>query len=406
MLKRRTYRPLLEILEARDVPAFSVVQSGAVLKLNGSRDADIVLIEDLGANTIRIVHDDASENTYSNVNRINVNGGRGDDVVTYSVVSPSVKLWVDVRLGSGNDNFTGSITLLPEDVQETLRSRLPDDNVHRVDVDGESGSDNITLAAEGLLPEGVSFQANFRGGSHADNIFAALAGTNAGEVLVRIDGESGNDTLAAVIGRATGPASTNTGTIKVKVEGGTGKDVLNSWLGQSSGDEFNPSLGVDNAGSIDVKLDGQTGDDQINYYLGTGPAFSSQVTNSGQLNVNVYGGTGADTILLDVGDVSSTGGTYNFVNTGTANIKAWGQHGRDSVEGIMWVENSGTGVFNGYLSGGLQRDALYFQLLLAGDNSAGATGTLHAGPLDDPVLASAIVEVLHSRNKIVIPDPV
>lgn len=406
MLKRRHYQPCLEILEARDVPAFSIVQSGAVLTLNGSNNPNSVLIEDLGSNTIRITQD-AVESLYSNINRINVNGRAGNDNVTYSVLSPSVKLWLDVRLGAGNDTFTGSVTLLPEDMVTAFNAsprRLPADNVHRIDVDGGSGNDNITLAAEGLLPTGVSFQGNFKGGSGADNILTSFAGSNDGEVLVRIDGESGNDNLAAILGRSTGPASTNTGTIKIKVEGGTGKDVLNSWLGRSSDDEFAPSEGIDNAGTIDLKLDGQHGDDEINYFLGTGPAFSSQVTNSGLLNVNIYGGSGDDNILADVGDLSTTGLTYNFLNTGTAKINAYGESGKDNVTAIMWVENSGTGSFRGAISGGLNRDNLYYQLLLAGDNTAGAKGTLYAGPLDDLVQASAIVQVLNAKKVTVIPD--
>lgn len=409
MKKRLSYRPHLESLEARDVPAFSITQSGSVLFLSGSRHADVVRIDDLGSNDILITQG-STETLYSNVNRINVSGRDGNDRVTYSVVSPSVKLWLDVRLGSGDDTFQSSISLLPEEpVFETLTSgkKLPPDNVHRIDVNGDSGNDNITLAAEGFLPAGINLEANLSGGSGRDNIVASLAGANEGTVRLKIDGDSGNDNLAAVLGRSTGPSSTNTGVIDIKVEGGTGDDYIKSWLGRSSGDELAPSEGVINAGTINVTLDGQTGNDSVNYLAGAGNAFSAQIVNTGSLNVNVRGSHGNDSVLAAVGTTVDNGlGEFvnNFYNTGTFRLNTEGNAGRDSVSNYIWLDNSGTGSFRGTSEGGLSKDSLYYELVRAGDNASNAQATLYAGKLDDPVLASAIVQVLNAKKVTIIPE--
>ncbi len=410
MKKRLSYRPHLESLEARDVPAFSIYQSGSVLFLSGSRQADVVRIDDLGLNSILITQG-STETLYNNINRINVSGKDGNDSVTYSVVSPSVKLWLDVRLGSGDDTFEGSISLLPEgDVGiETVGRRLPPDNTHRVDVDGDAGNDNITLAAEGLLPGGINVEANLHGGSGRDNILASLAGANEGSVSIRIDGDSGNDNLSTILGRSTGPSSTNTGVIDVKVQGGTGDDYIKSWLGRSSGDELTPSEGVINAGTINVTLDGQTGNDIVNYLAGAGNAFSAQIVNTGSLNVNVRGSHGNDTVLAAVGTTVDNGlGEFvnNFYNTGTFRLNTEGNAGRDSVSNYVWLDNSSTGSFRGTSTGGLSKDSLYYELVRSGDNASNAQATLYAGHLDDPVLASAIVQVLNAKKLTIIPDMV
>jgi hypothetical protein len=409
MKKRLSYRPHLESLEARDVPAFSITQSGSVLFLSGSRQAEIVRIDDLGSNDILITQG-GTERLYSNINRINVSGKEGNDSVTYSVVSPSVKLWLDVRLGSGDDTFQSSISLLPEEpVLETLNSgkKLPPDNVHRIDVNGDAGNDNITLAAEGFLPAGINLEANLSGGSGRDNIVASLAGANEGTVRLKIDGDSGNDNLAAVLGRSTGPSSTNTGVIDIKVEGGTGDDYIKSWLGRSSGDELAPSEGVINAGTINVTLDGQTGNDSVNYLAGAGNAFSAQIVNTGSLNVNVRGSHGNDSVLAAVGTIVDNGlGEFvnNFYNTGTFRLNTEGNAGRDSVFNYIWLDNSGAGSFRGTSEGGLSKDSLYYELVRAGDNASNAQATLNAGKLDDPVLASAIVQVLNAKKVTIIPE--
>jgi hypothetical protein len=408
MKKPRYYRPRLECLEARDVPAFDVWQSDAILYLKGSRGADTVLIEDLGNNDIQITQGTTSA-VYSGINRINMKAGPGDDVVTYSVISPSVKLWLDINLGSGNDNFEGAITLLPEGgaVAFTSTRRLPADNVHRVDVDGEQGNDNITLTAEGLLPAGVSLQANLRGGSGRDNILTSFAGQNDGEVKIRLDGQSGDDNVAAIFGRATAPSSINNGNIDVRVEGGSGRDTLNAWLGVDSGDVTAPSEGVVNVGTLNIKLDGQSGDDSVNFLAGVGNAFASSIVNGGNLNVKVEGGSGADSVLADVGGEIDNGLgelVFNFANAGTFNLTTEGNSGRDIVTNVVWLDNSGTGSFRGKSSGGLSRDDLYYELRRAGDNAANVLATLYAGPLDDPVLASAIVQVLNSKRVTIIPE--
>jgi len=408
MKQRCHFRPHLESLEARDVPAFSITQSGAVLKLMGTQYADSVRIDDLGSNNILITQG-TTERTFNNVNRINVYGRDGNDSVTYSVISPSVKLWLHVHLGQGDDTFEGSISLLPEaDVGiETVGRRLPASNAHRVDVDGDSGNDNIILAAEGRLPAGISLQANLRGGSGRDNILTSMAGTNDGEILVKIDGESGNDNLAAILGRSSGPASINSGLIDIKIQGGSGSDTINSWLGRDSGDELLLSEGVTNTGTINVSLDGQSGDDSVNYLAGVRDAYAAQILNTGSLNVKVRGGTGNDSVLADVGDTIDNGFgefIFNFYNTGNFRLSTDGNSGRDEVANFVWLDNSGSGSFRGTSEGGTGKDALYYELRRSGDNAANALATLYAGPLDDPVIASAIVKVLNSRKVTIIPE--
>ena len=49
-------------------------------------------------------------------------------------------------------------------------------------------------------------------------------------------------------------------------------------------------------------------------------------------------------------------------------------------------------------------DSLYYELVRAGDNASNAQATLNAGKLDDPVLASAIVQVLNAKKVTIIPE--
>ncbi|HMO35085.1 MAG TPA: hypothetical protein PKA06_03485 [Gemmatales bacterium] len=86
MKMRRNYQPRLECLEARDVPAFSITQSNAVLFLKGTRHADFVLIEDLGNNDIQITQNGTSS-IYSGINRINVKAGPGSLLGSFALPS-------------------------------------------------------------------------------------------------------------------------------------------------------------------------------------------------------------------------------------------------------------------------------------------------------------------------------
>ncbi|HMO35084.1 MAG TPA: hypothetical protein PKA06_03480 [Gemmatales bacterium] len=285
--------------------------------------------------------------------------------------------------------------------------RLPPSNVHRIDVSGGSGNDNITLTAEGYLPPGVSLQANLRGGSGRDNILTALSGQNDGDVRIRMDGQSGDDNLAAILGRSTGPVSVNTGTIDIRVDGGSGRDVINSWIGVDSGDEFAPSAGVVNTGDINIRLDGQSGDDRVSFLSGVGSAFASAIINSGLLNVKVEGGSGNDVVVADIGDEIDNGFGdlfFNFSNVGIFHLLTEGGSGRDEVTNVVWIENSENGTFRGRSYGNSGRDSLYYEFRRSGDNPLNAQATLFADSKDDPVLASAIVQVLKARRVTIIPD--
>lgn len=394
--KRSSYQPLIEILEARDVPAFSITQSGNVLNLKGTNAAEQILIEDMGLNTIRVTQN-AVESFYDNINRVNVRANGGNDTVSYGVFSPSLKLLIDVDLGTGNDTFNGSLSLLTEMEMNSSSSspnKLPDADLHRVQVYGRHGNDNITIAAEGQLPFGARLQIVAYGGHGNDNMIASLSGTNDGQTGVILDGESGNDYLAAIVGRGTGPATENNGLLNLVLKGGHGNDNLNSWLGQAAVPGDPDSEGVINNGNMNVTMDGESGNDSVNYYLGTGPAFSTQIVNSGALNVSIKGGHGNDNIVAEVGD--SIMDVFNFTNFGTFNLTTEGGAGRDSLRNSVWLNNEDPGVFNGRAVGGLHGDNIYYELLRAGTADFNANARVFAGPLDY-VTASAIVQVLNAR---------
>lgn len=391
---RSNYRPVAEVLESRELLAFSIAQSGNVLKLTGTKAAETVLIEDLGSNSFRVTQNEV-ERTYNGVNFVNVAAGKGNDTVNYDVLSPSLGVQITVLLGDGNDTFLGTIDLIPDEQPMTASSRssTPAANTHRVRVDGGDNNDQIGLSTEGAIPAGVVVEFHAKGGSGNDLIGASFAGDNAGTLKVKLEGESGNDTLGILLGDSD-LNSTNSGLIDASLDGNSGNDSIFVQLSEASFESLGGN--VDNSGTILVATNGGLGNDVIDLTASEGTQGVPAVVNSGLMSFKANGSFGDDSITarfsLTFGEEQS-----NIDNSGTIRLVTDGDAGKDTLVNQVAVNNSDTGRFYGRSIGGLNRDRISYFAEFFGTGLGSAV--VEAGPLDDSIQVTAIVQVLNARRE-------
>src|SRR5262245_35266466 len=102
----RPFRPAVEPLSARDLPAASVLQSGTTLTVTGTPRGDTVLITEMGLNTVQVQISSKTPRVYEGVGDISVRTQGGNDRVAYSVQTVTINnRSVSVDLGTGNDWF-------------------------------------------------------------------------------------------------------------------------------------------------------------------------------------------------------------------------------------------------------------------------------------------------------------
>ncbi len=228
MAKQITYRPVIEALEAREVPA-AFRMAGDVLTITGNRNANVIEITDDGtkaAGNVTVNMDGVAYVAPRAVKKIVVRAGSGDDQVTYRLsgdvncgCGPALTATqlakrgrtVTVELGQGNDRFEADLG------GHAVVTRLA------LSVYGGAGDDGLAVHA---LGSGVSarglFAANLYGDAGNDAIDAQFSGRADGTLFVNQDGGNGGDELT---GNVTADAGSEGGGAW-QLMAGTGDDTV------------------------------------------------------------------------------------------------------------------------------------------------------------------------------------
>lgn len=271
-VKKPGFQPSVEMLENRLAPAISVtVLPNNVLIIRGDQADDHVAITDDGYGHVTVQSGEFIGD-YSGISKIRVRLRGGDDTFTYNRVETfhpmiypgpvATPLNLKIDLGQGNDtaSFTltegmgnakakilvkgasgdDSVTL---DVGEMYRGRFRfvalmgdgDDSFQgnltgalggrsrvAIAVVGMNGNDYLRMDCAADLDARAKLGVFLVGGSGSDEIFAQYAGVNLGTVGLWINGDDGNDTLAAEYLFSEG----STGLAALGSSGGTGDDHM------------------------------------------------------------------------------------------------------------------------------------------------------------------------------------
>lgn len=351
-----TYRPRLEALEDRLVPAFSVWQSGSTLFMKGTPGYESAQILDLGSNNLNVTLFDQFNNVtlfkdFFGVKSIKIDARSGDDTVFYLAsratgISPQMSIQAD--MGSGNDTFAASI-ITGEDQSDNL-STSSTKYFLNFNVKGGNGNDNLSLNLATDINSNSSVNTFFNGENGDDNIAVFFEGNNAGTIRNRLRGGSGNDILTGILGGdpnapvsmtnsgyllfdfdgdsghddlfmsatlAPGSILVNDGTIKVNMDGDSGNDRIE--VGDFS---LGEGAVVENYGRFDLNVDGSSGNDNIQLF--NNADLISALYNEGRISISVSGGNGNDTINAAVGLAADTADSY-------FSIRVKGSSGSDNI---------------------------------------------------------------------------
>src|SRR5262245_48012316 len=103
------FRPFLEALEHREVPAVDFSLSDGVLSIDGGIGYDQIAINDYGNGTIK-VYNSGHLHHLDGVTKVKVRMGGGDDVVNHILQGTQTSdITYDINLGTGDDEFTSDI---------------------------------------------------------------------------------------------------------------------------------------------------------------------------------------------------------------------------------------------------------------------------------------------------------
>lgn len=338
---RRPIRSLLgvEALEDRQLLTATLQVVGTTLNISSSNpnaalNETVRIVDrgfDSGTANIRLQLDGVTRIISSPIRTINVNLGRGNDTVTYSmdqVLRSNTTRTLNVNLGDGNDSFTMNA--------KNLEGRLTPIGVgtsFQLNVNGGAGADSIRMLAmttffdnfDGggntvpwTLNEGSRFSANLQGGAGNDTIRIDQQG---GPVQVKganfslaMSGGEGTDSLVNTLGVSVENSIQTTSTYITTMNGGAGNDflqVLPSRVNQPTTPKWE--------GSVALTMDGSDGNDimqaSVNADLVTNAVFSGIM----------LGGAGADIMSLD----------YRGTMDGTIFLNMDGGLGNDNLRATL-----------------------------------------------------------------------
>ncbi len=211
----------LEELESRWCPSCSVTVAGDTLLIHGDKAANTVSIVDNGAAGIVVTCDGTTSPAATGIKHIEIETGKGNDVVTYSRSATggnfTTDLDVKAELGKDSDSFTANFN--GNDLTGTSQVLF--------EVEGGKDNDTMTVnagtaAAPVDIAAGARLELNFEGGKDADTMTVAYQGELDGTLKLRGEGGKDGDTLAANLALNTG----STGTLDAEIKGGKDKDNL------------------------------------------------------------------------------------------------------------------------------------------------------------------------------------
>src|SRR6266511_1752310 len=197
--RNHSFRPNVECLEGRDLPAAHLTASlsGGVLRIEGTTHADRIVVRQAGGRVsvdhavIQVRgHGQARSVSAAVVKKVEVRGLGGDDRILLDTLHIPTEVWA----GAGND---------------LVRGGAGHDKIH-----GGAGNDRLFSGAGNDLLDGGAGNDRLDGGAGNDR----LLGGAGNDILV---GGAGNDVLLGGAGddRLDGGAGND------RLYGGTGKDV-------------------------------------------------------------------------------------------------------------------------------------------------------------------------------------
>jgi hypothetical protein len=210
------YRPCLEALEDRCLPASVSVLPGGTLLVLGTRRPDHVQIVDNGTNAVNNVTLVVNRRVFDPgvaITNVNVFTRGGGDSVVYTLTGPllrGVARSVSVNLGSGNGSFRARV-----------RGTLQTASTLTVSARG-TGSDILSLNDPADINAGATLVAAFKGGDVANAISTTYQGQLRGTLVVFAEGGAGPDTIDGVFTLTNG----SSGTLSAQELGGFGDDSL------------------------------------------------------------------------------------------------------------------------------------------------------------------------------------
>ncbi len=261
---RSTFNPSVEALEDRQLLSATVLQTGTLLKITGSSQADNIVVNDNGTQ-VRVFAEGVLKGTFSGVAKIQLNTKEGADRVTYNVLGTapinintpsnvSVVRQMDARLGQGPDRFEMNVVdSLPAPGGFANTQYLGAQSDLDVYVKGAEGNDFASLRVGT-----IGFQSSLK---------------------FRFDGDNGSDGLNAFIGGPFDAQQANTN-VKLSYFAGAGNDSA-----------FVNVVGtLTSSATMDIDLHGQQDNDSMYMF------YQNGIMN-GQLNFQGDGGPGRDQIF-------------------------------------------------------------------------------------------------------------
>jgi hypothetical protein len=357
----RRFVPQCEALEGRWCPsAIRIVDHTLIVR--GDALADTITITDDGAGNVAATVSSAAgtiSGTGSGINRILVDSGAGDDTVNLSLTGAlGSDLAVLVHLGKGSDSanldFSAGVA-----------------NGHlNVGVSSGGGADRITSTFGTITNEAVEYVLALGAGS--DTVGLNLGGAvTTSSVDAYVHGGYGADAVTANLGSVT-----------------DSNVALYAFLGRGA-DSFTGTLGgnVSGTSKVAIKALGGLGPDTFALHASGGVNISQDST----VYVLLRGGRNADNLSVD----------YEGVLSGKLNVETWGGSGADTITQNLTVDAGSTGKLIAREGGILGENNL---TLNAFDNS-GTPSTL--ADLDAVIFANHSDTIAHTPNvRVVFVHPV
>lgn len=365
---RRSFRPLIEKLEARDVPtvSYSLIDGGQTLKITGSKNWDTIdIVQNDEADTIDIttavlskvegaaVSNLASRSfTSSSIKKIVVDLGQGDDKFSYTLAEGTnliygKKIFVNgnggndtIRIDTANPGFAGGVEI-PEFTNKRDRylfylahpellnndggiaidpmpvhSRI-EDKLH-ITIEGGAGDDRVDVVlGEVSASKTVHVTANLGDGNDSFTLTNQYLIDERASVYINVSGHQGDDFMDVTMHGAVADRAL----VDVIFRGGNGNDVLNQGFFGA----------VD--GRINARAYGNNGNDELTFTATTSPE------STGQISVIQQGNAGNDTLTFQVSDVvfqlladvDVDGGSG--INTGALTHDV----GAENLHSILWM---------------------------------------------------------------------
>lgn len=385
-MSRYTFRPCLDALEAREVPAVSIytLDNGHTLQIVGSKGWDNVeIVQNDTTNTLEITSStiakvseasasDVDVKTFSSssIKKIQVDLGVGNDSFTYRLADGTDLVNVKsltVNMGTGDD--TVNINLASPVSTEPLVFNQYELVVCPGVVQDPTGNDGASLVTP-VCPSPVQDPTSNDGISLVAPVCPSpvqnITDTTAKDVIATQATEGGVVTHSVI-----------TKTFTLKLDTGAGDDKVNIALGEiapsvavnvtaalGAGDDslsLSTDYGIGQNAKLTVNLNGGAGNDSIE------TSFHGKIAKGAVVDLQQWGGAGDDHLYTGLFDT----------NAGQFNVMQQGEAGNDDVQFYTGLDAGRNGSVNAKLYGGTGDDNLTFMAL--GSDNTRAVKVLLAG---------------------------